>query len=103
MIRVFNLVEEDLSYEEEYTSDAALHPVTTDYGEFTDFPVVDFNIIVSKPRIVLRKFDLSTDDTWFMEPDWLEGEKEADENIENNRYDSFENAHDAVDFLRSCR
>ncbi|MCE5008380.1 AbrB/MazE/SpoVT family DNA-binding domain-containing protein [Staphylococcus saprophyticus] len=52
--------------------------------------------LVMQPVITIAK-----DQSWFWSPEWQKGEREAEENISNNEVKTFNNAEDAISFLRS--
>lgn len=103
MTKLFEVVEQDIELRNQYTGSGA-YPGCTPANQLTGDAVLDFQLV--EPRVVLREFVLTpedSDDSWFMEPAWLSGEQEADEDIQKGRYLEFDDAHAAVSFLRSHR
>lgn len=52
--------------------------------------------IVMQPVITIAK-----DQSWFWSSEWQKGEREADNDISNDEVKTFNNAEDAISFLRS--
>lgn len=52
--------------------------------------------IIMQPVITIAK-----DQAWFWSSEWQKGEREADNDISNDEVKTFNNAEDAISFLRS--
>ncbi|MFD1064749.1 AbrB/MazE/SpoVT family DNA-binding domain-containing protein [Oceanobacillus locisalsi] len=57
--------------------------------------VIEDGKIVIQPVITIAK-----DQTWFWSPEWQQEEREADEDIKHGRVKTFDNADDAIAYLR---
>lgn len=58
--------------------------------------VIEDGKIIMQPVVTIAK-----DQAWFWSPEWQKGEREAEQDIMNNRVSTFDNAEDAIAFLRS--
>jgi AbrB family looped-hinge helix DNA binding protein len=63
-------------------------------GDFMDVQIKDGDIVLKVMKMI------SKEQSWFWTERWQNGEKEAEEDIESGRVHKFENADDALAFLR---
>ncbi|MBN2280372.1 MAG: hypothetical protein JXQ65_07325 [Candidatus Marinimicrobia bacterium] len=86
-------------FDESYSA-TGIPPVLSSTNVFTscvseiNFELGDFNIVVIEPDEYI-----DAEEAWFEEPEWLQGELEADEDIKNGRYFEFENPEEVISFL----
>lgn len=58
-------------------------------------------LVIEDGKIVLQPImTIAKDQAWFWSPKWQQGEKEAEEDIKNERVTTFDNADSAIAFLR---
>lgn len=102
MTKTYQIIEKDLELFDDYSSSAGSPALSSDM--FTSYPEFNFELI--EPNIVVRKLniiDVDPSESWFLESDWLEGEREVNDDIQKGRYLEFENPNDVISFLRSRR
>jgi len=59
-----------------------------------------FQVLIEDGKIILIPMKLiPADQAWFWEPEWQDGEKEADEDIAAGRVKSFDNTDDLLEEL----
>lgn len=66
-----------------------------DEGEIFEMSVEDGKIIL-EPKALIPK-----DQQWYWTEEWQAGEREADEDIKEGRYTSFDSPKDAIKYLKS--
>lgn len=63
---------------------------------------VEFEVEDNTARIIpVKTIKVPREQAWFWTPEWQEKEREADEDIEKNRYKEFDNAGDVLKDLHS--
>jgi hypothetical protein len=87
----------ELASDNEYSSAATAVQVATTGEQYIP---TSFNYTF-KSKYQLVRLEPVADDDWFNEPSWIEGEKEADEDLKMGRTVKCNNAREALAFLSS--
>jgi len=103
MNSIFKNIIQDMEFNYEYSS-ASISLAESVTSDFVEFPTFYFHR--NEPKYILRELSCipeESDHSWFMETDWIKGEIEADEDIQEGRYLKFEDAKKAMSSLAAHR